>query len=84
MLIDIVEDDDILLPLVIAIQSASILLHIPLKRDRHGQQHRVEPRIIEAFTNILPSSNHDHAFITTHGSHLLPQFGSCLQTLTAL
>lgn len=61
--IGVVVDDHLPLGLVFAMQPADILRERAGPRDRHGQEQRIQPRIIEAFSEI-PARRQDQAFLT--------------------
>ncbi len=52
--VDEVDDPHVGLAGVLAVQAASVLLQRPLPGNRHGQDQRVQRRVIEALANQLP------------------------------
>ena len=65
-LIDIVDDENVGLPVMLAMQTADILGQRALPGDGHRQEQRIEPLIVEALANIAPGSKDKPFLIVGH------------------
>lgn len=54
-MVDVVEDPDLVLGVVVAVQAPRVLGHRPLPCDGHGEHERVESRVVEALADVAAS-----------------------------
>ena len=60
--IHIVDDDNVRFPGIQSVEPSHILGQCPLPRDRHCQEQRIEPCIVEAFANVASGRQYEALF----------------------
>ena len=60
-LIDVVDDENLGLPVMLAVQTANLLSQRTFPGYGHREEKRVEPLIVEALSNIAPRSEDEPA-----------------------
>jgi hypothetical protein len=60
--IHMVGDENVRLPGILSVKPSHILGQCPLPGDRHRQEQRIEPRIVEAFANVASGRQYNAFF----------------------
>src|SRR5204862_6494796 len=65
--VDVVVDADLYLPRMQAMEATRILHQRALPRDRHREKERVEPRVVESFTDVAAGRDEQPRFSVWDG-----------------